>query len=222
LQRTADLLKMRLEVDFWQEIQKLVSPNHASLRLRLTVFRSGDGLYQPTTSQADFLIQAQPLAQSQYSYLPSMQKSVFFDAYPISGGTEWSNLKTIGGSMPYILAALHKEEQNADEVFLLNQWGRVVEALSANVFWIEDEQIYTPPLSEGAIAGVMRAFLLENSRNWTTPIREKVCTLADFSSASAVFTTNSIAGIRTNQPQHRLVEHCRQVIETHLNPHYCP
>ncbi|WP_207460606.1 aminotransferase class IV [Azospirillum sp. SYSU D00513] len=60
-----------------------------------------------------------------------------------------------------ILARREAEERGADDALLLNTAGRLAETTIANLFLVLDGRLVTPPLSEGALPGVMRAALLE-------------------------------------------------------------
>ena len=63
--------------------------------------------------------------------------------------------------LPHILARMEADEQGADEALLLNTNGHIAEATSANVFWIENKTVCTPPLDSGALPGVTRGVVLE-------------------------------------------------------------
>ena len=56
---------------------------------------------------------------------------------------------------------MEADEQGADEALLLNTNGHIAEATSANVFWIENKTVCTPPLDSGALPGVTRGVVLE-------------------------------------------------------------
>ena len=71
----------------------------------------------------------------------------------------------------FVMAAKFAKENGWDEVIILNEHGRVCEALTSNIFIKKDNVFYTPPLSEGCIDGVNRkAFLIENKNIIERPI----------------------------------------------------
>lgn len=49
----------------------------------------------------------------------------------------------------------------ADEAILLNQQDQVTEGTTDNIFIVKNNVLYTPPVSDGALAGVTRALVLE-------------------------------------------------------------
>jgi aminodeoxychorismate lyase len=60
----------------------------------------------------------------------------------------------------HVLARAEAEQAGANDALVLNQHGRVAETASANIFWFEADRVCTPPLSEGGLAGVTRAFVM--------------------------------------------------------------
>ncbi len=61
---------------------------------------------------------------------------------------------------------------------------------------MEGDAIYTPPLSEGAVAGVMRRYLIDRLIQMDKPIVEKNLTIEELEKATAIFITNAISGIK--------------------------
>ena len=112
---------------------------------------------------------------------PDAKKSV--DAF--------SNLKS-ANYLGYAMGALWAKENKLNDALILNSYDRVCDATIANVFWVKESKIYTPPLSEGAIAGVMRRIII-NARQ---DITESLLTEDILKDADEVFLTNVITGIR--------------------------
>lgn len=98
--------------------------------------------------------------------------------------------------LPQILARAEAEEREADDALLLNVEGNVAEASSSNVFWIEDQQVFTPPITDGALPGVTRAVLLNlRAAQHGRPAIERSISRAALLKADGVFLTNSSLGI---------------------------
>jgi branched-chain amino acid aminotransferase len=80
---------------------------------------------------------------------------------------------------------------------LYNSKTNIVVAVSSNVFYVKNGELFTPPVSEGCIDGVMRKQIirLANEKNIAVisknPITEK-----EFYTAEEVFLTNAVSGIR--------------------------
>src|SRR5690606_40199328 len=56
--------------------------------------------------------------------------------------------------------------------FILNQHGFLCETMSSNVFVLYDEKLYTPALSEGCVAGVMRNVVIKLAGDNGIPVIE--------------------------------------------------
>lgn len=82
-------------------------------------------------------------------------------------------------------------ERGFDEVVLLNERGEVSECTSANIFVIEGERVWTPPLSSGCLPGITRALLLEEVVLPGIRIAEKTLMPEDMENADRVFITST-------------------------------
>ena len=102
----------------------------------------------------------------------------------------------INGRICYAMAAQEAKEKKWNDALVLNSQGNIIESSISNIFWIKDKTIYTPPVSEGCIAGIRRA-------NWISTLKEKGIPVIEMSlskemllEADEVFLTNSIRKIR--------------------------
>jgi branched-chain amino acid aminotransferase len=82
-------------------------------------------------------------------------------------------------------------EQGFDEVVLLNERGEIAECTSANIFIVNGNDVYTPPLSSGCLPGVTRALLVEEIRVPGIAVAEKVLFLSDLEAADEIFVTST-------------------------------
>lgn len=82
-------------------------------------------------------------------------------------------------------------DQGLDEVVLLNEREEVCECTSANIFAVQGDQVWTPPLASGCLPGVTRALLLEEIRVPGLQIGEKTLLPADLEAADEVFITST-------------------------------
>ncbi|MBI3721035.1 MAG: aminotransferase class IV, partial [Fimbriimonas ginsengisoli] len=97
--------------------------------------------------------------------------------------------------LPQVLARVEATAAGADEALLLNTAGRVAEGSSSNLFWIAGGQVWTPPLTEGALGGVTRAVVLELCGALGIPLGERGLAPAELRCAAGVFLTLSTHGI---------------------------
>ncbi|MGH0035973.1 MAG: aminotransferase class IV [Myxococcota bacterium] len=101
-------------------------------------------------------------------------------------------------SLNYLNSVLAKREarlRGADEALLLNAAGRVAEAAVANLFAVVGGRLATPPPTEGALAGITRASLLELAPELGLEVAETPLGRFDLLGASEVFLSGSGAGI---------------------------
>ena len=118
----------------------------------------------------------------------------------------FANLKS-NNYLPYTMAALHAQKQHWNDAFVLNTTGNICDATIANVFIVKNQVVFTCPLQEGCVAGVMRRFLLQNMAANGFSCQEQIITVEDLLTANEVFLTNTIKGMRW-------VAHCDEVSYT--------
>ncbi len=92
-----------------------------------------------------------------------------------------------------MLAGRLAREQGYDEAILVTPHGRVLEAPTSSLFWVEGETLLTPPLEDHILASITRALILE-----LTDAREQSCPLERLLAADEVFissTTREAQGV---------------------------
>ncbi len=95
----------------------------------------------------------------------------------------------------HVLARAEAEAAGADEALLLNSRGEVAEAASANLFWIEQGTVHTPPLSTGALPGTTRELVLGWCAGYKVPFHETVAEPDRLQRANGCFLTLSSLGV---------------------------
>jgi branched-chain amino acid aminotransferase len=94
-----------------------------------------------------------------------------------------------------VLAKLEARQRGADEALLLNAAGNVAEASVANVFVVQGGELATPPPTDGALAGITRASVLELAPGLGVRARERSLGRVDLFGAEEVFLTGTGVGI---------------------------
>ncbi len=82
-------------------------------------------------------------------------------------------------------------ERGATEALFVNTIGHVCEGTGTNLFCVFGDEVVTPPLSAGPLAGITRELLLE----WA-PIVERDLTLEQARAADEVFITSSLRDVQ--------------------------
>jgi branched-chain amino acid aminotransferase len=179
----------------FQEIIAELSKGELSAgRVRIQVFRSGQGFDLPEKNEAEVLVQVFPLPEIEYPQ--AKVKAHLVEAYKIHP----SILTTIksGNRLPYILAAQEAQKFGAIEGILMNTTGAIAEGNSSNLFAVNsDKQILTPPISEGALPGIMRAQILELLPSWGYSVSERPILAKELPDFQEIWLTNVVQGIRT-------------------------
>jgi len=92
-------------------------------------------------------------------------------------------------AMHSILSKIEAEENNCFESLVLNIDESISETCSGNIFWIKDDELYTPSIECNILPGTMREAIL---RLLGAAVKEGVFYLDDLKNASEVFITNSV------------------------------
>lgn len=172
------------EEDLFGYIQAVLLQNQLSTaRVRLQIYRDAEGLYLPDTNRCAVIISAAAITP-----LLNSAVNVGFSAYSIADSV-LQNHKTTN-SIIYTLSALENKKNSWSQGILLHTSGAVADATSANVFMLKNGEMFTPSLSYGGIAGVMRAYLLQ-----TETIFEKKITSTELLQADEIFLTNAVQGV---------------------------
>ena len=181
---------------FKEEILDLAKRNHhkKSARIRLTISRGEGGLYENENNKPNYLIQTWDLNTSNNKLNENgLVINVFSNARKICD--DYSHIKN-NNFLCYALGALWAKQHKLNDVVLLNPFDKVADSTIANIFIVNNGIIKTPALSEGCIAGVTRKYLLMLMREEGMPVEETSISVEELMSASEIFLTNSIFGIR--------------------------
>ncbi|MEE1883823.1 aminotransferase class IV [Pedobacter flavus] len=162
-------------------------------RFRLTVFRSNGGLYTPDTNRYEYILEVMPSTPT----YELNTKGLIIDVYSelTKSINKLSQFKTTNALL-FVMASIFKKERKLDDVILLNDAGFICESASSNIFVVYKNQIYTPPLSEGCVGGVMRSVVLKLAKENNIDIIEAQINPQILLEAEEVFLTNAALGIR--------------------------
>jgi branched-chain amino acid aminotransferase len=164
----------------------------AAARVRLVIFRGESSFLGPLDRFPNYIIQSWPLPAVHQPVESGLSIDIFPDGRKACDVL--SNLKS-NNYLLYILAAHYAKKQGLDDCLVLNSQNRVADSTVANLFYIRQGQFYTPPLSEGAVAGVMRRHLLEALPQAGYIVHQQPVTPEDLLTADEIFLTNALKGI---------------------------
>ncbi len=163
-------------------------------RIRLTVFRNEGGFYTPDTNDISFLIESEALETTGYQL---NQKGLWVDVYAEIKKqiNKISNLKT-GSALLYVMAGITKTSLKLDDCLLVNDNGNIIESISSNIFVVKNGTLYTSPIADGCIDGVMRKQILDIAAQNKILTFEQTLTVHTLTNGDEVFLTNAIKGIQ--------------------------
>jgi len=164
-----------------------------SARIRVSVFRKEGGLYAPENNDFDYIIEANALEHPLYKLdtkglIIGIAKSI---RKPIN---ILSEIKS-ANALLLVLAAQEAQKNRWDEALLLNEKGNIAEATSSNIFIVKGNTIFTPPIEDGAMNGIMRQQIAKIIKDSPYQLRVKSIEPSELESANEIFLTNSVKGI---------------------------
>jgi branched-chain amino acid aminotransferase len=178
-------------------IDHLLRKNRLSgtARIRLMAFRKDGGIHDPIDDHPQILIQCWALPDN-YSRLNEngLQLGVYHGAVKAVDGL--SSIKH-NNFLPYLLAAREAKSRHWNDALLLNPSGHIADSTIANLFWVKEGQLFTPPLSDGPVSGVFRRHLMGHLKEVGSPVEERSVTPDQLQEADEVFLTNALFGIRS-------------------------
>ena len=182
----------------------------ASGVIKLTVTRGDGGRgYMPPKEVSPALVAV---------YYPSMQRlrdehtvkseqgvKVHYCRERLAVSSSSSGIKSLD-QLQYVLAAQERQGLPFDEGLMMTDSDNVIEATARNLFIVKAGNLYTPPLNNCGVEGVMRRFLIDylrdhevlvdgNKNKHKISVYQVPLLIKDIVSADEVFLTNSVTHI---------------------------
>jgi branched-chain amino acid aminotransferase len=141
------------------------------------------GAQPPGTADIQIVMSASPVADA-FPPIPA----IIAQTVRRNEGSPLSRIKSANYG-DNILAQMEAREKNAAEAVMLNNKGSVACFSTGNLFAVLSGVLATPPMTDGAMDGIVRQILLE--RHGAV---EKSLSVADLQSSEGIYITNSIRG----------------------------
>ena len=77
-----------------------------------------------------------------------------------------------------------------NEAIFFNELGNLCEGCTSNIFIVKNKNIYTPPVKDGLLPGVVRNWVIKNFQ-----VKEARITKEELLNSDEVFLTNSLVGV---------------------------
>lgn len=174
------------------KIFKLIALNNikSKARIRLQVFRNGQGTYTPITNTIGYSVELKPMLENTNSILSDSPyiNVGFCDSIQLNYSI-LSSLKTCN-SLPYILASIEKEKRALNDLIIFNYQNFIAECCASNIFWSDGIKVYTPSLASGCIEGVMRKHLISSFNQKNIAVEEGLYLKQNLKEAQFILTSN--------------------------------
>jgi len=170
-----------------QRLHRLIDANKAlNATLRVAVIRNRGGMFEGPGPMREFDVIAFTADVNRWA--STVKLGLILNAR--HAASEFAGTKNLSWS-ENLTWYERAHDQGLDEVVLLNERGEVAECTSANIFAVQERQVWTPPLAAGCLPGVTRAILLEEIRVPGLQVGEKTLVPADLEAANEVFITST-------------------------------
>ncbi|MGQ0829914.1 MAG: aminotransferase class IV [Bacteroidota bacterium] len=163
-------------------------------RVRLSIYRNHGGYYAPTDNTVSYVLEVSPLEEQGY-VLNSKGYSIDLFTEFRKPHSPLSSIKSANSAI-YVLAGIYKNQHQLDECLLQNDKGHIIETISSNLFAVKNGVLYTSPVSDGCVDGVMRKKIIEIAQANRIAVYEITIMQHVLLGADELFLTNVINGIR--------------------------
>ena len=177
-------------LDLESQILELLESNQltkglAAVRITITRGIGGRGIALSKTTSPTIFATATAYERPTSPLKVMISSITRHDAYPLS------QIKHLGYQAS-ILAKLEALERGFDDALMVNASGNLVCSTTGNLFLIIQGEILTPPITDGALPGIMRGKIIQQHKG----IKIKSLTMKDLEIAEAAFVSNSLIGVQ--------------------------
>lgn len=149
--------------------------------VRVTLFKGEDQKYH-------YMIK-------QNAYSKSSKNSLASTASMVRAESILPNYLKIGNYVATLYELKQAQLKGFDDILYLDKDGNLSEFSFANLFFIQDDQIFTPKLSSKILAGITRSHLIKSLKQVGLKVSEGDYHISSLSQATCLFKTNCLIGI---------------------------
>ena len=162
--------------------------------LKLIVYRKGITDEDVISDEIGYTMTARPIEHGIFILPPKGVLINIYTDYPKLLGPTSSFMTT--SALFNIMALKRAKEKGLNDSILINQNDHLIEATFSNLFILQEGILYTPPLSDGCVNGVIREKMIEIANENEIPIKTTHSIgPANLYLASEVMLTSAITGI---------------------------
>ena len=154
-------------------------------KLRLTVTSGEAARWVGSPGQQQVILSVSP------HIMPAKPFTLNVSRFRVDQDSVFRQIKTIS----YVIhaAALNQaQKEGCDDALMLNEKNNVAEVSSANIFWVKNKKVFTPPLSSGCLEGTTRKIVMNEANKLGIQVLEKNCKLQTILKADETFLSSSL------------------------------
>lgn len=159
-------------------------------RARITVLKGEAGFWRGASArEADVLVFTSSEA---FRALPNLALTI--SPYRVLSSGPLANVKRTA-MIENLLAFEEARSRSFDEAIMFNERGEIVSATAANIFWVLGDEVFTPSLATGCIAGITRRLVHEIATKYNLHVVEGSFTTQRLLDAREIFLTSTVREI---------------------------
>jgi branched-chain amino acid aminotransferase len=172
-------------------LTSLVEGNAVQMgRARVTVLKGESGAWRSEPeSKSSLLIFTAPDPERAVSEL-----AVTLSPYRVQASGPLAGVKRTA-MLENLLAFEEARTRGFTEAIMLNERGEIASATAGNIFWVEDDEVFTPSTATGCVAGVTRSLVHDIAQRINVHVVEGAYPIARLLDASEVFITSTLREI---------------------------
>lgn len=155
-------------------------------RARITILKGSAGSWRVTQGgEAEILI-----FTSSETSPPAKEIAITISPLRVLSTAPFAGVKRTA-MLENLLALDEARSRGFSEAVMLNERGEMVSATAANIFWVQGDEVFTPSLATGCVAGVTRRFVHEIANRWSLHIVEGGFPIQRLLDAREIFLTST-------------------------------
>lgn len=171
----------KISLDSINQLAKIEKIKTNYRRVRVSVIRSQGKNYTPLGKESNLLVEMEELEDL---FLPIQKLGLYRELR--KSVSPFSRFKH-SNALLYVMARQFALKNNFDEVLLFNDNNQIIEASSSNLFFIRDQEIYTPNRNDGGVTGVCQERLINLFGAKEVKVTEQIVQDAD-----EIFLSNAV------------------------------
>jgi branched-subunit amino acid aminotransferase/4-amino-4-deoxychorismate lyase len=175
-----------------EEVTGLIVANHlaeAEAMIRIQCWREGSRGYLTSSRKAAWMVQVSEAPVLREGLKLTLAETRCIPSKALERKHKLSN------GLNYIKAAQEAKKDSCDDALMLTVDDKVSETTSANIFWIIEDQVFTPSEECDLLPGVTRAIVIDLIERIGIPLQIGKFDIEAIKKADAVFCTNSLKEI---------------------------